>query len=181
MTQPRPIKLLSIWASRFLLLSVVITAVLPIIAWLVFPAAFQISSEGIAAQFLNGTALTLPKQIMGLLITMLPMSCLIYALFQLRKVFVEIAHGRVFSIPAIRSLRGVGIGGCAMVFAQLWVMPLMSLAMTYDFPEGEKQLSVSIGASSNGLLGFFAAIMFLVLAWVLSEARRNAKELAAII
>jgi hypothetical protein len=181
MAQPKHIKLVSIWSGHILLLAIGFVILVPILAWLAFPDVLKMDEIGLAARFLNQTELTRPKQIMGLLVTLLPVSCLVYALFKLRRVFREYSKGRVFSLTAVRALRSVGIGGCALVLAQFLVTPLMSLAMTYDFADGDKNLSVVVGITAGGLLGFFAALMFLVLAWVMNEARQNAEDLAQIV
>jgi len=181
MAQPTNIKLVSTWCSYILLLAIGFVLLVQVLAWLVFPDVLLMDEIGLAASFLNETELTPIKQVLGLLISLIPTVCLVYALFKLRRVFREYAKGRVFSLIAVRALRSVGIGGCAMVLAQFLVMPLMSLAMTYDFPDAEKNFSVAIGITAGGLLGFFAALMFLVLAWVMSEARQNAEDLAQIV
>ncbi len=175
------VQLISTWCRHLLTLVIASVLIIPVVSWLIFPELLQLDDNSLVVSVLKGAPITPHKQILGFAITLLPALTLVYTLIKLRRVFGEYAKGRVFSLAAVQSLRAVGIGGCALVFAQFLVTPLMSLAMSYDAPAGEKQVQISIGASSGGLLAFFAAIMFLVLAWGMSEARKNAEDLAMIV
>lgn len=163
-----------------LLIAMGLMLIMPVVLWF-FNAGLLDQTQSQAMHWLNGTPLTLPKRFMGWAITMLPVSTVLVALLQLRKAFGEYLHGRVFSMDAINALHGAGVAGLVLVLVQGLVPPMMSVAMTYDFPKGERMLSIAVGFSSGGLLAFFAALMFLVVAWVMREARANSQDLAQIV
>jgi len=180
MTKAKQTNLISIWAGYFLLLAIGLCIAMPVLIWTLSTPLVNLGNYG-AMAILGERELALPKRLMGLSITMLPITFLLIALYNLRRVFGEIAKGQAFSDANTRALHMVGLAGCAMILAQAIAWPLMSLAMSYDFPAGERIFSISLGASPGGLLGFFAALMFLVLAQILQEAKRNAQDLAMIV
>lgn len=163
-----------------LLIAMVLMLVAPAVLWFT-NLVMTTHAQPDAMNWLKGTPLTTPKRLMGWFITMLPASVVVVALWQLRKAFGEYARGRVFSLEAINALHGAGIAGLVLVLVKGLVPPLMSVAMTYDFPKGERMLSIAFGFSAGGLLAFFAALMFLVVAWIMREARANAEDLAQIV
>ncbi|PHR57134.1 MAG: hypothetical protein COA47_12040 [Robiginitomaculum sp.] len=168
------------WTSHGLVLAIVLSILTPIIFWMTNTPFDDIGDYG-AASLLAGHEITLTKRFLGLGITLFPIFFLSIALGKLRFVFGQYAQGQLFEQPAIDALRSVGLAGIGLVLAQGLATPLMSLAMTYDFEPGYRTLTVSIGGSPTALLGFFAALMFVVLAWVLDEARQNSEDLAMIV
>ncbi len=147
----------------------------------IFPSteAWQNTTEYRA--YLHGHDLTLVKRGLGWAITMLPTGFSMLGLWFLSGVFAQYGQGKIFSHEAVNGLRRVGLAGMAVIPAVLLSNPLMSLAMTYDLGPGNREIAVSIGISNSGLMAFSAAVMFYSIAWVMSEARRNAQDLSQIV
>lgn len=180
MQSSQDITRISVLSRYGLLMAMALMLVAPAVLWFT-DLASGTHVQPAAMQWLKDTPLTMPKRLLGWAISMLPASVVVVALWQLRKAFGEYAKGRVFSMDAINALHGAGMAGLALVLVKGLVPPLMSVAMTYDFPKGQRMLSIGIGFTAGGLLAFFAALMFLVVAWVMREARANAEDLAQIV
>ncbi len=101
---------------------------------------------------------------LGFLSSMLPGGLMVYALWQLRALFGLYGRGQIFTAENARRLRR---------FA------LAVLAVTLGNPPGQRLLSV--GFSSSQLVTLFMGAMFLVIAWVMDEARELAEDQAQII
>ena len=101
----------------------------------------------------------------ALLIGSLPM---LWALIILRRRFLGYAQGDVFTSTAAARLKMVGMALLAMVVFGPLTGVLLSLALSIDLPNGERQLVLSF--SSNELWVGLAGLMVLVTAWVKGEA-----------
>ena len=120
-----------------------------------------------------------PKRLIGFGLIMVPLSFTVLALVRLSGVFRRYSRGEIFSQSTADGLAAVGVWATAAVVAKLVMMPAMSVAMTYDNPPGERMLSIAL--SSNDFIFLVIAVTFLVLAWVMSEARRISDDLSQIV
>jgi len=101
----------------------------------------------------------------ALLIGSLPM---LWALIILRRRFLGYAQGDVFTSTAAARLKMVAMALLAMVVFRPLTGVLLSLALSIDLPNGERQLVLSF--SSNELWVGLAGLMVLVTAWVMGES-----------
>ena len=101
----------------------------------------------------------------ALLIGSLP---ILWALIILRRRFLGYAQGDVFTSTAAARLKMVVLAILAMVVFRPLTGVLLSLALSTNLPDGERQLALSF--SSNELWIGLAGLMILVTAWVMSEA-----------
>jgi Protein of unknown function (DUF2975) len=123
--------------------------------------------------------LTPGRLAVGAAITAVPVSVLLFGLWQARALFAGFAEGRIFTLASARRLRDFA----ACVMAQAILGPISStallLAFTYDNPPGTRQLS--IGLSSNDYLALIVGGVLLAVAWVMVEATRIADEHASFV
>ena len=123
--------------------------------------------------------LTPGRLAVGAAITAVPVSVLLFGLWQARALFEGFAEGRIFTLASARRLRDFA----ACMMAQAILGPISStallLAFTYDNPPGTRQLS--IGLSSNDYLALIVGGVLLAVAWVMVEATRIADEHASFV
>lgn len=154
------------------LLAAGVIATVVTLAWLASPSPFLI--DGATTIAITGE-ITPVKRALGLTLTLIPISLVALTLWRMSSVFRQFARGRIFRDTTVEGLRRAGWAALWATVAKLAVTPLLHVAMTYDNPPGERQLTFSF--SSNDLLFLLFAATFLVMAWVMSEARRIAHDL----
>jgi Protein of unknown function (DUF2975) len=125
-----------------------------------------------------GAALTaaVPLQFraMALACELVSVGCTMWALWSLRSLFLLYADGDVFSKSALRALNYVAFALFSGVVANFVMQAPMSLALTYPLGHGHRVISLSFGSGDVATL--FMAGVVLVIARVMTEARRLADE-----
>jgi hypothetical protein len=116
---------------------------------------------------------------LGFLSSMLPAGLMVYALWQLRALFGLYGRGQIFTAENAQRLRRFALAVLAMTLASPLENTLTILAVTLGNPPGQRLLSV--GFSSSELVTLFMGAIFLVIAWVMDEARELAEDQAQII
>lgn len=110
---------------------------------------------------------------------LIPTSLVIWALIELRRLFLFYAQGQVFSEGALTALNRVAM----LMFVETLVAFVMQAPETYLLslanPPGHHQVSLGIG--SNDVAFLFMAGVVLVIARVMAEARRVSEENAAFV
>ena len=96
------------------------------------------------------------------------------SLWQLWSLFGEYLRGAVFSAHALACLRRFGALLVALAIVQPLSQALMSVAISWDNPPGERMLLVAISSSDYALV--IGALVFLAIARVMTEAARVAEE-----
>lgn len=111
---------------------------------------------------------------LGFLCMLLPAIALIYGLWQLHHLFDLYGQAKFFTETNARCLRA--FAGALFINALLVPIAgiLLSLALTFNNPPGQKALSISVG--SGELETAFVAAIFWVIAWIMQEGRRLADE-----
>lgn len=148
------------------------------LAWGVFDGAAEPHIAGRPLSAWSATTSWL-ERLGGFALSLIPAGLGAAALMALARVFGHFARGAIFGLPAIDGLRRVGWFLVAATLARIIVTPLLTVLVTIDNPPGERIFSVSL--DSNDVLALLAAVTVLVIAWVMSEARRNADDLAQIV
>lgn len=124
-------------------------------------------------------ALTPGRVAAGAAITAIPVSVLLFGLWQVRALFADFAGGRVFTLTSARRLRNFA----GSVLAQAVLGPISStallLAFTFDNPPGSRQLGIAL--STNDYLALIVGGVLLAVAWVMVEATRIADEHASFV
>jgi hypothetical protein len=95
-------------------------------------------------------------------------------LWQLWALFGEYLRGAVFSPRALACLRRFGALLVVLAVVQPLGQALMSVAISWDNPPGQRVLLVSISSSDNALV--IGALVFVAIARVMTEAARVAEE-----
>lgn len=95
-------------------------------------------------------------------------------LWQLWALFGEYLCGAVFSPRALACLRRFGALLVALAVVQPLSQALMSVAISWDNPPGQRVLSIAI--SSNDYALVLGALVFVAIARVMTEAARVAEE-----
>lgn len=118
--------------------------------------------------------LDLPKRLGAVVLSLIPMSLLIWGLLRVRQSFMAFAEGAIFSSRAITGLRdfAIGVGGSALIKPA--ITALLSLYLTWSAPAGSRQMVIQFG-SDTALFVLFAAT-FLAATWTMQRAAALAEE-----
>jgi hypothetical protein len=113
----------------------------------------------------------------ALLLNYVPIGFEVWALLALRRLFLLYAHGEVFSEGALKALNRVAAGLFWSVVSGFVVQAPISLALTWPNAKHE----ISLGFGSDDVMWLFIAGAVLVIARVMTEARRVADENASFV
>lgn len=98
----------------------------------------------------------------------------LWLLWHLWRLFGEYRQGAVFSPRALASLRRFAWGMLALALVQPLSGALMSVAVSWDNPPGQRLVMVALSSNDYALL--LGALVFLAIARVMTEAARVAEE-----
>ncbi len=119
------------------------------------------------------------RRVLGFLISMLPVSLLLYGLWRLREAFERFSQGEFFTYETITCIRSFAL----MVMLQSLMRPvattLLSVLLTMSNPPGQRTLAISIGSGELEML--FVGAVFFAVAHLMVEGRRLADDNAQII
>ncbi len=119
-------------------------------------------------------AVPLRFRLMALACALVSVGCTMWALWSLRRLFLLYAGGEVFSKSALRALNSVALALFSGVVANFVMQAPISFALTYPLGPGHRAISLSFGSGDVATL--FMAGVVLVIARVMTEARRLADE-----
>ena len=119
-------------------------------------------------------AVPLRFRMMALACELVSVGCTMWALWSLRRLFLLYAGGEVFSMSALRALNYVAVALFSGVVVNFVMQAPMSFALTYALGHGHRTVSLSFGSGDVATL--FMAGVVLVIARVMTEARRLADE-----
>lgn len=121
----------------------------------------------------------LANRLGALAFDLIPGALVVWALLELRRLFLFYARGEVFSEGALRALNRVA----ALMFIEVLAAFVVQAPQTYILslanPPGQR--SMSLGLGSNDLAFLFMAGVVLVIARVMAEARRVSEENASFV
>lgn len=109
---------------------------------------------------------------LAVVVGMLPVCGMAYGLLRARQCFQGFVRGEVFSLGAVRHLRGFAGGLLASSVAGLLAPTLLSVLLTLGAPAGGHSLAVALGAQ-HLLMLLFAGIV-----WQIAHAMTRAVEMA---
>jgi Protein of unknown function (DUF2975) len=115
----------------------------------------------------------------GWLVSLLPTVVGSYALWQLWQLCGRYARGDVFGVATVRMLGRFARGLLAFAVCGIVTRTLMSLALTWDFPPGQRVLMIGLG--SNDYLPLLFGVVLVAITQVMQQAARIAEDNAAII
>ncbi len=111
---------------------------------------------------------------LGFLAAMIPVWFLMIGVWNLSRLFASFAEARFFTGETSNLLLSFTKMLICSVLATPIAGALTSVAVTMNYPEGQRMLSFQV--SNNELSTLFIAAVFLAIAWVLREAQLLAKE-----
>lgn len=122
----------------------------------------------------------MPVQIaMGIGVMMVPVGLMMFALWNLRRLFMGFGAGQIFTLENTRSLRIFAWSAMAVIVVQFFTDGLLSVVLTLNNPPGQRVLALSL--SSEQIVALFIGAVFVVIARVLEEGRKLADENASIL
>lgn len=116
---------------------------------------------------------------LGFAIGLLPAGVAAFGLLALYRLFRLYAEGTVFSQGNTRALRRFAAAVFGYALAQPLSHTLTVLLLTAGNPPGQRHLSIQL--SDGELAALFLGALFLVIAWVMDEAREIAEDQAQIV
>jgi hypothetical protein len=123
--------------------------------------------------------LDLPTRLLAGAIGLLQASIAVFAVWRLRQLFGLYAQGLIFTTENTRCMRHFAAAVVAFAIAKPITGALLSVVLTMNNPPGQRQLAISAGSSE--LTTLFIGGVFLIIAWIMDEAREMAEEQAEII
>ncbi|QND51339.1 DUF2975 domain-containing protein [Phyllobacterium sp. 628] len=169
-------------AERIRLLSRIMSGLYAVTAIALFGGMLYYWFATLPADILSAAGLPLAgadnfgfgTRLLGLIISMTPLAVLIWGLLQARRCFNSFASGKFFTLETIRSLRAFALAVFISTLLQFFAETALSVALSWTNPAGQRTLS--IGISSNMLLGLLFAGTITIMAWVMTEAVAIADE-----
>jgi len=123
-----------------------------------------------------GRDLSILSLSLACLASLIPVSVAVYGLFTLRSLFRLYENAIIFSVDNVRCFRRLGYTLIAWVIASAVFTPLISIAMTFTNPPGERVLVAKFGVLDFSTL-IIGGIVLLV-SWVMNEGRKLEDEQA---
>jgi hypothetical protein len=112
--------------------------------------------------------------LMAGLISLTASTLIVYALWQLRRLFLLFMQGVVFSSETTRALNLFGLALLGSVMLKPITTALLSVVLTWGNPLGQRSVTIALG--SNELVLLLFAVTFLVITWVFREGQRLSQE-----
>ena len=129
---------------------------------------------GLGLRHLSQDGLTPAVRARMAAVTLLPVGLGLALMWQLWSLFGEYLRGNVFGARALACFRRFSTLLFVLSLAQPTAVALMSIAVSWDNPPGQRQLIVSI--SSNDYALVLGALVCMAIARVMTEAARVAEE-----
>lgn len=115
---------------------------------------------------------TLPFSMLhkGLLlaIQLIPLSMTLLICQALSKLFSLYERGDLFELENIRLIKRIGLLMILGQGLQLLYQPLMTAALTFNNPEGERLMSITMGSTNASAL--MTGLVILIASWIVKEA-----------
>ncbi|AUC93145.1 MULTISPECIES: DUF2975 domain-containing protein [Bradyrhizobium] len=113
-------------------------------------------------------------RVMSLMVSAMPLACLIWGLSRVRRCFSAFAAGRFFTADNVAGLRDLAIAMLASTLLKPLIGALLSILLSWQtYAQGK---SVVIAFGSDTLLALLFAGLVAVTAWVMAEANAIADE-----
>ncbi len=119
-------------------------------------------------------SLPVELQLLGFAVSLLPLSALIYGLFNIRKLFSFYREGVIFTFAHVMIFRNTARALIGWTVLSILYESVKSVLFTMGNPPGQRVLSVTFGSPEMTTL-VVAGIVF-VIAWVMDEGRILSEE-----
>lgn len=118
--------------------------------------------------------LTLSTRLWALLASLLPCGVVMYALNQLIALFRRYEQADIFSVLTVSYYQKLGYVFFYWALASFIYRGLISVALSFNNPPGERVLTLSFG--SMDLMVILCGFVVLIISWVMKEAQKIADE-----
>lgn len=118
----------------------------------------------------------LPKelQLLGFVVSLLPLSALVYGLINIRKLFSFYQEGVIFAFAHVTIFRNTARALIGWTVLSILYESVKSILFSMGNPPGQRMLSVTFGSPEMTTL-VVAGIVFII-AWVMDEGRILSEE-----
>ena len=157
---------------------------LGIVAIPVTLAAFWAFTSPAAIKDIRGlgndvAALPTKFRLLAFLVSMVPGAIAVYGLLALRRLFTAYRDGAIFAVGNALELRTFAFSVVGSVLVNIVTGPVLSVIVSWHNPPGTRELAITL--RSDDLAALFVGCLFLVVAWIMAEARRLAEDNAQIV
>lgn len=156
--------------SPFLLTVPVLLVLAP--EWLLTIGMGELS--GVSVRHLLVGDFTLAARLRCMGVSLIPVGLWLVALWHLWKLFACYGRQQVFTLAAVSHLRRFSWAFLALAAAEPLSRALMSVAISWDNPPGQRQLMLTLGSNDYQLL--LCAAVFVTVAHVMAQALQVAEE-----
>jgi len=111
---------------------------------------------------------------LGFIASLIPLAIEIAAILTLKKLFHLYEKGEIFTAHNVRCFRKLGKILILWFIASPIYTAIISVALTFQNPPGERLLAVSL--DSADMTALIVGIMLMVISWVMDEARLLEEE-----
>lgn len=143
-----------------------------LIYWGFAPTNVLASSAGLPANWLADFGLS--DRVLVMLLALLAVLPLSWGLWRLAEALQHFREGRPFALAAATGMRDFAVGVFVCTITKLVAGALLSVALSWDAPAGQKQLAISV--SSDMLLMLLVGAVLTLVGWALAEAAAIAEE-----
>jgi len=119
------------------------------------------------------------SRIMGFIVNLIPLSVIMYGLYTLVTLFSLYEQGIVFERKNVTRIKNLGRTLVVLFFALVVYTLLVSMAISYQNPPGQRMLVLEIGFSD--FITLFTGLVLLALAKVMEKGRELSNEFAKVI
>ncbi len=116
----------------------------------------------------NGSDFSLIHRLVILSIQLLPLSVTVLICKRLAKLFQLYEQGQLFEMDNIKLIKNISILMIIGQIVQIIYQPLITVALTFNNPVGERIASISLGTTNASTL--ITAFILLVASWIIKEA-----------
>lgn len=110
----------------------------------------------------------------GFLITMIPVSMVLLGLYFLIRLFRLYEQGIIFGVQNVHYIRNIGYALFASQLLNVVYDLLLSLALTWHNPPGQRLLAVSATGINLALL--LTSLLVILISWIMAEAYKLQEE-----
>jgi len=115
------------------------------------------------------TKLTIELQLIGFIVSLLPLAALLYCIINIRKLFSFYSKGVIFSFEHVILFKKTARALMLWVVFKIVYDSAVSVIFTFSNPPGQRLLK--IGLSSGEITTLFVGGIIFIIAWVMDEGR----------
>lgn len=122
-----------------------------------------------AGKPVTSTRLTVELQLIGFIVSLLPLAALLYCIINIRKLFSFYSKGVIFSFEHVSLFKKTARALMLWVVLKIVYDSAVSVIFTFGNPRGQRLLKV--GLSSGEITTLFVGGIIFIIAWVMDEGR----------